>query len=171
MSDWTHKNGPVTVTINRDAMGFVLDRFAPELNSLAEEVAEGARQTLPKTSMRRFIAVKRAGTISGNNVGRWRLRLRGRRYGSGTGERLMRGVEVPVALVTNNSNLAQTWEYGGIPKPSVIYRRKGSRKIAVARTAGGAEYDETYFRQYGPLLNGARKASRGRLVQRYRRSR
>lgn len=168
MSDWVHRNGPVTITIDRGALGLTLQSLAPAVNEVAEEAAEAARRALPQAGMRRFIAVKRAGGMTADNQGVWRLRMRGRHYASGTGERLMRGVEVPVALVTNNSNLAHVWEYGAIPQPSVMFRRKGSKKVAVARATSGDHYDETYFRQWSPLLTGARAVARARRVEKYR---
>lgn len=171
MSVWVHKNGPVTIGVDRDALSFVLDGFAKDVNSVAAETAQRARDALPEPWMRNSIRFKKSGTIQPKNQGIWQLKMRGRRYGSGTGERLMRGVHVPVALVTNNSRLAMTWEYGAIPdKASVVFRRKGSTKAADARDYKGGDW-ETWNRQWGPLLTGARSVSRARLVERYRRSR
>lgn len=177
MTNWVHRNGPVTVEVNRDALSFVLDDFAPALNAVAETVAEEARAVLPKERMRRFIRVKRGGEVMGSNKGLWALRLRGRRYGSGTGDRLMRGVTVPVALVVNDSNLAMTWEYGSVPaEKSVAFRRKegGGGHIGATkgeRAAGGGSVDQ--FRQYQPLTLGAMRAqsAAARLSLIYRRPR
>jgi hypothetical protein len=175
--EWKYKDGPVRVEINREALGFILDDFAGPLNSVAEVVAEEARAVLPKESMRRFIRVKSGGEIAGSNRGIWPLALRGRRYGSGTGDRLMRGVEVPVALIVNDSNLAMTWEYGTVPADkNLAFAAKDGGDGHIGRSkgergAGGGGADQ--FRMYQPLTLGALKgqSKAARLVLKYRRGR
>lgn len=174
MSVWVHKNGPVTIAVDRESFGFIVQGFAPQVNFIAEVVASEARSILPTPSMARFIGVKRAGVIEGSNTGVWRMRMRGRRYGSGSGNPLMRGVEAPVALVVNNSNLAMTWEYGSVAQKSVAFARKNGgapgHKGATKgqRALGGANE----FRMWQPLTLGAMRAQAGgRLILKYRRPR
>lgn len=171
MSVWTYRTGGVTIGVSREALGFVLDDFAPAVNEVAELVAEEARNVLPHEAMRRFIGVKPAGVVEGNNKGIWRLQLRSRRYGSGSGERLMRGVEVPVALVVNNSRLATLWEYGGTFDGSAVFQRRSGGRKAIVKGAKIGSTDD-YRRMWQPLtMGGLRAQSRARLILKRRRPR
>jgi hypothetical protein len=170
MTVWAYQNGPVTIGVERDALAYILNAsFASVINQVAESVAQEARNVLPHPTMKRAIGVKRAGVVESGNKGRWRLDLKGRRYASGAGARLMRGVEVPVALVTNDSNLAMTWEYGYPPrKLSEVFRRKDGSRPRTGRSGGGTPvYGPEYYRRYQPLTLGAQRAG-ARLVLKYR---
>jgi len=156
MNVWVHKNGPVTMVVDRDAMSAALAPFADDLNKVALQVAAEARKILPTEDMAKFIGVKPAA----GEQGTWTLKLRGRRYGSGTGDRLGRGLRVPIALITNDSKLAVLWEYGGTPQEaSKAIRTPGHKKGA---TKGGTTGD-MLLKQYQPLTLAAQRVG-ARLV-------
>lgn len=162
MSTWVHKSGRATIAIDRDAFSAALAPFADDLNKVAYDVAGEARKILPTEDMAKFIGVKPAAGESGT----WTLKLRGRAYGSGTGDRLGRGLRVPIALITNDSRLAMLWEYGGVPQEALkVIRTPGSKKGATKSATSG----EMLLRQYQPLTLAAQKVG-ARLVLRYRQS-
>jgi hypothetical protein len=158
---WRVEEHGVTLSIDRVALGKALNAFAPAINAVAEEAAQSARAALPQESMRRFIGVKTGGQIVEGNRGLWGLKLAGRSY---TGNRMMRGVVVPIALVTNSSSMAVVWEYGSIPKMEILRRRP---KKGAARRRDGTTWGPEYFRQYQPLtIAGQRSRARFRKVPR-----
>ena len=159
MSNWQHKSGSATISVNREAFSAALAPLAGDLNQVAAQVAEEARNKLPTEAMRKFISFKPAGRESGT----WRLQMTGRRYGSGTGERLQRGLRVPIALVTNNSNLAVLWEYGGTPQEAIKAVRR-PHKAGATKTGNSGEL---LTRQYQPLTLAAQQVG-ARLVLRRR---
>jgi hypothetical protein len=159
---WVNKQGKATMVIDRDALSAALGVFAPDLNDVAAKVADEARAILPTESMRKFIGFLPAGS----GPGTWTLRLRGRYHGSGTGDRLGRGLDVPIALVTNDSALATVWEYGGTPQEvSHIVRRPGHKS---GETKGDSV--EVLSGQWQPLTLAAQKVG-ARLVLKRRESR
>lgn len=160
---WVNRQGKALMVIDRDALSAALGQFAPELNDVAAKVANEARAILPTENMRKFIGFLPAGA----GPGTWTLKLRGRHYGSGTGDRLGRGLNVPIALVTNDSSLATIWEYGGTPQEvSHIVRRFG-RKSGETKTG---DTMEQMVGQWQPLTLAAQKVG-ARLVLKRRESR
>jgi hypothetical protein len=160
---WVNKQGRATMVIDRDALSAALGQFAPDLNAVAAEVANEAKAILPTENMRKFIGFLPAGP----GPGTWTLKLRGRHYGSGTGDRLGRGLNVPIALVTNDSNLATIWEYGGTPQEvSHVVRRPG-HKAGETKTGDSMEQMSG---QWQPLTLAAQKVG-ARLVLKRRESR
>jgi hypothetical protein len=164
---WVHKHKSVTVQIDRDRLSGALTPTVPHINSVADQAADEARRVLPNQSMRRFIGVKHAGSRSGGNKGMWQLKLRGRRYGSGTGDRLMRGVEVPVALVTNNSDFALVWEYGAAPVRALnLVRKQSKAKVKLkGRVADRGATREELVRQYQPLTLAAQRVGARAVIR------
>lgn len=164
---WVYKRGTTTLAVDRAALQRVLQPTIPHINRVADQAAAEARNLLPHPSMRRFIGVKHAGGSGGGNQGMWRLKLRGRRYGSGSGDRLMRGVEVPVALVTNDSYLAIVWEYGAVPVRALnVIRKRGKAKMKSGghlTPYGVSEQELT--RQYQPLVLAAQRVAARAVIR------
>lgn len=170
---WVHKKGVVTVVIDRSALGAALAPTYSHVNRTADQARDDARSVLPDP-LRRFVGSRHAGRApSDGGRGLWTLRLRGRRYGSGTSERLMRGVDVPVALVTVDSAYAMVWEYGAAPVRARNVVRKASRGHGTSKKGRGRASQVELERQYQPLTLAAQRAGvRAVLRPRsYRRSR
>jgi len=154
---WVHEKDGVTIGVDRGALASALNVYAPAVNEVAESLADEVRSILPHPTMRAFVSVKHAGVVETRNVGRWPLKLAGRRYG-GRGNQLMRGVVVPVALVLNLSRLAMTWEYGSTaPKPSTIFNTTKARTRKKKAAGEAAVYGPEYYRRYQPFTLAAQR--------------
>lgn len=165
---WRHRAGGVLIEVDRSALSAALAPTHPHLNALAEQVAQGARDVLPNDAMRAFIGVKPAGSGGSSNKWRWPLELSGRRW---RGDQLLRDVEVPVALVTNNSILAMVWEYGGVAQRDAKRMvKRGAVKGGFGKVTTGRTRGRETFLQWQPLTLGAQRAA-ARAVIRYRKPR
>lgn len=151
MSTWTNTYaGGARIEINRSAFGRTLiDTFGHVLDARARAVAMSARTYVPNG--KQYIDAK--GTHQTPRE-LWAVDWR-----RGRGNSLIRGMEIPVALVVNNSFYAQAEEFGGKTSGRGVRRRKSP----------GAS--RAQVRQTRPVYRAARGVGGGTLVWKPKKSR
>lgn len=132
---WRHNLGDgARMVINKDALSDALFKhFEDNVNSTAQRAYRVAQETVPTRAFKVFIAYKSVSETPQS----WRRNKDEK-------SPLLDGLEIPVALVVNDSNYAFIWEYGTPP--------------------GGSESDveqlPTRFRKmYRPLLTALQRVN------------